>query len=138
MMEKQVASDNDVNERARQMLKVSDEIMQMTGQQKLEVREIVTGIDKISELTQSSASGAEEMAATGKEVCVLPDGGESEGKGFILQSLGGCHGWNLRVIFCFTVRSEAVKFRYYLFGVNSHVTQNRIVSGRRHRSRSHS
>ena len=73
IMEGQVRTNQQVNISAEDLRSMAEQIRTRTGQQKIAMEDIVTVITKIGELTQSSASGAEEMAATSKELSDMAD-----------------------------------------------------------------
>jgi methyl-accepting chemotaxis protein len=73
IMEGQARTNQQVNSRAEELRSMADEIRSRTGQQKAAMGEIVSVISTIGELTQSSASGAEEMAATSRELSTMAD-----------------------------------------------------------------
>lgn len=71
--EKQAKANETVSITASDIIKMSGEIKERTGQQKTAMDEIVTIMTTISELTQTSAAGAEQMAETGRQVAVMAD-----------------------------------------------------------------
>ncbi|MFH0975463.1 MAG: methyl-accepting chemotaxis protein [Spirochaetota bacterium] len=71
IMKGQARTNKEVNTGAEKVKDMADEIRSRTGQQKSAMEEIVTVITKIGELTQSSASGALEMAATSRELSLM-------------------------------------------------------------------
>jgi methyl-accepting chemotaxis protein len=71
--EKQVKANDTVNITSSEMMKMSEEIKDRTGQQKTAMDEIVSIISTISDLIQSSAAGAEQMAETGQQMSLMAD-----------------------------------------------------------------
>ena len=67
----------DVNMRANQEMQViktrSDEIKNSSGEQKIATEEIVRPISDITNLTQTTASGAEEMTANTEEIAAMAE-----------------------------------------------------------------
>jgi methyl-accepting chemotaxis protein len=63
-MEKQLNTNNSVNESADELRVRSDEIRTATEEQRNAVGEVMKSITNINDLTQSSAAGAEEMSAS--------------------------------------------------------------------------
>lgn len=67
----------DVNMRANQEMQViktrSDEIKNSSGEQKIATEEIVRSISDITNLTQTTASGAEEMTANTEEIAAMAE-----------------------------------------------------------------
>lgn len=71
--EKQVKANETVNITASEMMEMSEGIKNRTGQQKTAMDEVVSIISTISDLIQSSAAGAEQMAETGQQVALMAD-----------------------------------------------------------------
>ncbi len=67
-MADQSESNNNVNMEADVVMERSSEIKQATEEQKTAVDEIVKSISNINDLTQTNASGAEEMSSQSKEI----------------------------------------------------------------------
>ncbi|MBN1501836.1 MAG: hypothetical protein JW982_16885 [Spirochaetes bacterium] len=67
-MEKQLVTNNSVNQHAADVQRRSDEIKNGTTEQQNAMGEIVNAISNINELTQANASGSEEMAANSKNL----------------------------------------------------------------------
>jgi len=72
-MQKQLDSNRSVTGEADRVKLKSDEIKTATEEQKNAFNEIVTSISSINELTQSNASGAEEMAANTENLAGLAE-----------------------------------------------------------------
>ena len=72
-MQKQLKTNEIVNKDANEVKIRSDEIRNATGEQKIAVEEIVKSVTNISDLTQSGATGAEEMAGTSEEMTSMAD-----------------------------------------------------------------
>ncbi len=72
-----MAAQGDVNMRANQEMQViktrSDEIKNSSGEQKIATEEIVRSISDITNLTQTTASGAEEMTANTEEIAAMAE-----------------------------------------------------------------
>ncbi len=71
--DKQARANEIVNSTASDVINMSGEIKERTGQQKTAMDEVVSIMVTITELTQSSAAGAEQMAETGRQVAVMAD-----------------------------------------------------------------
>ncbi len=67
-MNRQTTMNLTVNSEAENVKELSETIKSSTGEQKIAASEIVQSIANINELTQTHASGAEEMAATSEEI----------------------------------------------------------------------
>jgi len=72
-MDTQLKSNEDANSNAGKVQSMAEDIKNKTDEQKLAMNEIVSTIGGISNLTQQSASGAEEMAATAEEISAMAD-----------------------------------------------------------------
>lgn len=67
-MDSQVESNRKINANTGKTQALSNEIKESTDREQIAMSEILTTISNISDLTQQSASGAEEMAATSEEI----------------------------------------------------------------------
>ena len=72
-MVKQISSNKTVNDGAKNIQKISDEINVSINEQKNAISEISNSLNLITELTQSNASGAEEIAANSEELSATAD-----------------------------------------------------------------
>jgi len=72
-MQEQVETNGRVNAEAEKVRAISEEIKNSSEEQKLAVTEIVKSIASINELTQASASGAEEMAGNSENIAAMAD-----------------------------------------------------------------
>jgi methyl-accepting chemotaxis protein len=72
-----MAAQGDVNIRANQEMQIiktrSDDIKNSSGEQKIASEEIVRSISDITNLTQTTASGAEEMTANTEEIAAMAE-----------------------------------------------------------------
>ncbi len=73
IMTGQVRTNEEVNSGAEKLRDMADEIRSRTGQQKMAMEDVVNVITRISEITQSSASGAEEMASTARDLSKMAE-----------------------------------------------------------------
>ncbi|MCP4136697.1 MAG: methyl-accepting chemotaxis protein [bacterium] len=72
-MNEQNQMNDSVNNEADRVKDLSNQIKSSTDEQKIAASEIVGSISDINELTQTNASGAEEMAATSEEIAAMAD-----------------------------------------------------------------
>jgi methyl-accepting chemotaxis protein len=73
-MNDQIGINSEVNSKAQEAQRLSDEIERATGEQKVATGEIVRSITSINELTQANASGSEELSVGAENVSNLADG----------------------------------------------------------------
>lgn len=72
-MKNQLTVNQDVNKEANEVKNRSDEIKSASGEQKTASMEIVKSISSINELTQTNASGIEEIAASAENLTVMAE-----------------------------------------------------------------
>ncbi len=70
---KQVAANREVDTTSEEMMRMTGEIKDRTGLQKTAMDEIVTVVSTMTDLIQSNAAGATEMADTGRQVALMAD-----------------------------------------------------------------